>query len=364
MQKYNPYRFIVAKQRRGIKGSDLAKITGLNPKTISRLKTDTDPGKDTIEIIAKALRYPVEFFYMPNIEVLSEHAVSFRSLSKMTALNRDAAIAAGSLGILFWEWVDNRFDLPKPDVPDLRFCNPEEAAIALRQHWKIGQKPIRDIVKLIESKGVRVLSLCIDTKQIDAYSFFKNEMPYVFLNNFKTAEHSVFDTAHELGHLILHQHSELTLSKQVEAQANEFAAAFLMPRSDLSAKAPRRITAGSIIKMKKRWNVSAMALTHRLKQIGRVSDWQYRSLCIDLSKRGYRTSEPDGIERQKSVVVQRVLEALWKERITKKEIASDLNIPVDELENLLFKLTHENTRPERGKTEGLGVVSSSGEITA
>jgi len=37
MQKYNPYRFIVAKQRRGIKGSDLAKITGLNPKTISRL---------------------------------------------------------------------------------------------------------------------------------------------------------------------------------------------------------------------------------------------------------------------------------------------------------------------------------------
>ncbi len=364
MNKYNPYRYIVAKQRRAIKGSDLAKKTGLNPNTISRLKTDTDPDEETVELIAKALRYPKEFFYMPNIEILSEHAVSFRSLSKMTALNRDAAIAAGSLGMLFWEWVDKRFDLPKSDVPDLRHCDAEEAAMALRQHWKVGEKPISDIVKLIESKGVRVLSLCIDTKQIDAYSFFKNETPYVFLNNFKTAEHSVFDTAHELGHLVLHQHSELTRSKQVEAQANEFAAAFLMPRADLCAKAPRRITSNSLIKMKKRWKVSAMALAHRLKQIGRVSDWQYRSLCIDLSKRGYRTSEPDGIQRQKSVVVQQVLEALWKERVTKKQIASDLNVPLDELENLLFKLTRENVRPDINEAKRLEVITSNSESFA
>jgi len=356
MQKFNPYRFVVAKQRRKINGGDLARLAGLNQNTFTRLKNGNDPKPETVEAIAKALKYPVEFFYMPTVEVLSKDEVSFRSLSRMTAIDRDAAISAGSLGMLLWDWIEERFDLPKSDTPDFRDASPEEAAILLRQRWSLGEKPIPDIIKLLESKGVRVLSLCESTKHVDAFSFYKDGQPYVFLNNFKTPEHSVYDTAHELGHLVLHRHAELSKNKQVESEANRFAAAFLIPRADLRAKAPRRITTQNIIKLKKRWRVSAMALARSLKDIGRLSDWQYKSLCIDLSQLGYRSSEPDGIERLKSFVIQHVLETLWQEKVTTRDIASDLNVPVEELDKLLFNLTEKRPRPDKERPHGLSLV--------
>ena len=36
---------------------------------------------------------------------------------------------------------------------------------------------------------------------MNAFSFWRDGKAYIFLNNFKTAESSIFDTAHELGRL-------------------------------------------------------------------------------------------------------------------------------------------------------------------
>src|SRR3546814_6566541 len=45
-----------------------------------------------------------------------------------------------------------------------------------------------------------------DTKNVDAFSCWRNGQPFVFLNTFKSAERSRFDAAHELAHLVLHRH--------------------------------------------------------------------------------------------------------------------------------------------------------------
>jgi hypothetical protein len=44
-------------------------------------------------------------------------------------------------------------------------------------------------------------------------------------------------------------------------------------------------------------------------------------------------------ECRPGTVWQKVLIALWNERVTKDEIANQLHIPVEEIENLLFGLT-------------------------
>jgi hypothetical protein len=88
-----------------------------------------------------------------------------------------------------------------------------------------------------------------------------------------------------------------------------------------------------------------MAMAYRLHHLRIVSEWQYKTLCIELGKRGYRSGEPVGIERETSIVWKKVLSHLWSERVSKNEIANELFIPLDELEGLIWELSGERRAP-------------------
>lgn len=96
----------------------------------------------------------------------------------------------------------------------------------------------------------------------------------------------------------MHRHAGTQPSRAAEREANQFASAFLMPEDDVRARMPRFVTVDTVIDAKKRWRVSTMA--HRLHTLGILSDWQYKSACIELGRRGFRSSEPGGIERETS----------------------------------------------------------------
>jgi len=350
---FNHKRLSLARKRRRLTGKGLAELAGISAITVSRLENGgNDPDDETIEKLARALGYPREFFEDEDPEEIDTSAVSFRSLTKMSAKERDAAIAAGSLGLQLSDWVEAEFRLPSPNVLDLSYeTDPESAARSLRQFWGLGEKPIGNVLGLLEVNGVRVFSLAENTATVDAFSFWRNDRPFVFLNNFKTAEHSIYDSVHELGHLAMHRHAGTAPgsqpSRSAEREANQFASAFLMPENDVRARMPRFITVSTIIEAKKRWRVSAMAMTHRLRELDLLSEWQYKSACIELGRRGFRSGEPNGVERQTSRVWQKVLSQLWSERRTKGDISAKLHIPLDELEGLIWGLTGPVTRPSR-----------------
>ncbi|MFN4277046.1 MAG: helix-turn-helix domain-containing protein [Ferrovibrio sp.] len=350
---FNRKRLTLARERRGLTGIQLAERSGITAITISRLESGQtkQPDDDTANRLADALEYPVSFFFKVEPEELDAEIVSFRSLKKMNAKERNAALWAGSLGLEIYDWIENEYQLPTPSIPDLRGNDdPENAARLVRQEWGLGDRPIGNVLRLLESKGVRVLSLEEQNKNVDAFSFWRNGKPFVFLNTFKSAEHSIFDCGHELGHLVLHKHGDPKPTKSAEVEANRFASAFLMPAHDIRAAIPRRmISPNLVIEAKSRWKVSAMALTVRLNQVGLLSDWQYRSLCIELGKLGYRTSEKIGVEREKSAVWQQVLADLWRKRLTKEDIGKQLHIPHDEVERLVFRLAGDVNRPSSGK---------------
>jgi hypothetical protein len=89
-----------------------------------------------------------------------------------------------------------------------------------------------------------------------------------------------------------------------------------------------------------------MAMAYRLHTLGLLTDWRYKSACIELGRRGYRLEEKDGIERETSAVWKKILTQLWSEKMTKSDIAKKLNLPADEIENLVWGLTGSNARPE------------------
>jgi Zn-dependent peptidase ImmA (M78 family) len=317
---FTPSRLTLARMRRRLSKKELAEAMGLTPHSILRYEIgESGPTDDIIGRLAKSLGFPEGFFHGPDIDPPSEDAASFRSMSAMSAKERDAALAAGAIAFIVSDWVEQHFDLPTPDILDVSGDTPEIAAVSLREKWALGEQPIKNMAHLLEAKGVRLFSMAENTLTVDAFSVWRGETAYVFLNTIKSAEHSRHDAAHELGHLALHKHGG-PKGREAEDQANAFAAAFLMPSADVIATLPRVHTLNQIIEAKKRWGVSVMSLIHRLNRLGIMSPWQYRMFCRDATEKGYRRAEPLAMARELSVVWQKVLTTLWKERTDRKSV--------------------------------------------
>ncbi len=349
---FNSGRLSIARKRRQLTKKSLAEKAGISQLTLTRIETGQtqDPAEETVTALAEALSYPPDFFYLEDCEELPPEAVSFRSLSSLTARQRDSALSAGAIAHLIDDWVTKRFNLPEPNLLDLRDEYPEAAAIALRRHWGIGSKPIPHLIKLLEAKGVRVFALAESNKNVDAFSCWRNRIPYVFLNTFKSAERSRFDAAHEVGHLVLHLHGG-TSGREVEREADQFASAFLVPRDDFVSNVPMVHSLEQLIKHKSRWGVSVAALARTAFDSGVVSDWHYRELCKQISFRGYRTKEPYPIDREESVLWKKVFEELWKDRLTRNHMASQLGIPSDEISSLIGSLLNSGNQSDSKSVE-------------
>lgn len=337
--EFNSKRLTLARRRRGLTKTKLAKLVGIEVRSITGYESDEyKPDRDRLLQLSEKLHFPVQFFFGDDPDEISPDIVSFRSMSKMTSGQRDTALGAGAIALLLNQWIESRFELPRAALPDLSDeVNPETAADMLRRLWGLGELPIKNMIHLLEANGVRVFSLSIDTIQLDAFSMWHTETPFVFLNTKKSCEHSRFDAAHELGHLVLHRHAGAR-GQEVEREANAFASAFLMPRASVLANAPRMATVDQLVRFKPYWTVSVAALAYRLHNVELVSEWHYRTLCIEIAKRGYRKREPNGAHREMSQVLAKIFAALREEGITKIDIAAAINVHTDELDQLIFGL--------------------------
>jgi Zn-dependent peptidase ImmA (M78 family) len=344
----NVGRLELARKRRRYTAKTLAERANIAPVTLSRIVNRQQIADDeTIEKLVHALAFPRQFFFLDDIDSIDVSAASFRSLSAMTARERDAALASGALAYVAMDWLKAQFNLPIPDVLDLgHVLDPAAGARMLRQYWSIGERPIGNMIKLLESKGIRVFSLAENTRNVDAFSCWRNDEPYVFLNTYKSTEHSRFDAAHELAHLVLHKHGGPGQNRSAEMEAHAVASSFLMPQDDVLATIPFVTSLDHVVRTKKRWGVSISALAHRLHRLKLITDWQYRTFCIQVNRK-YGVSEPNSLPPERSTIWQKALTELWRDGLTRGHIASHLHIPSDELDNLLFGLTGDVKPPDR-----------------
>jgi len=344
MSEVNPSQITFARVRRRLTKAQLAKELSVTSRSIQNYETGAStPEPETLEKMAKLLNFPQQFFFIEErMPVIAEHGASFRSLSKMTEAMKNCALSAGAIAFKINEWIEERFNLPQANLPDLRDLSPEEAAATLRHIWGLGTAPIPNMIHLLESKGIRVFSLAEEAREVDAFCTWHEGNPFVFLNTVKSAERSRFDAAHELGHLVRDvysmQHGEIH-GPEMERQADAFASAFLMPRESVIANRPPVFTIKYLMKLKHYWGVSLAALAYRYNTLGQVTEWTYRNLCIEMAKNGYRTAEPEPMERESSQLLTKVLDYLQNHKLGRTEIAKSLCVSVDEINALTFKLT-------------------------
>jgi Zn-dependent peptidase ImmA (M78 family) len=335
---FNSSRMTVARRRSGLTKKELAERIGVEPRAVTGFEAGQYlPTDENIERISRATGFSRAFLEADDIEILSVEGVSFRSMTKMTARQRDAAIAAGSIAFVLNDWVDREFDLPEPDIPDFQGVTPEVGAQSLRQYWNLGEKPIKNMVHLLELKGVRVFSLAENCQEVDAYSVWRGMRPFVFLNTGKSAERRRYDAAHELAHLVLHRHAAPS-GLEAEKEAHAFAATFLMPTASMKALGRIVPTLDYIVRLKKTWIVSVAAMTVRLHELGLLTYYHYNRLYVELSSRGWRTSEPFGTKPETSQIWQKVFADLRRSGLGVQYLAEKLLLPANEVAKLVFGL--------------------------
>lgn len=335
---FNYKKLELARKRRSLTKKVLAEKLNLSIQTLSEWENGkTEPKTENLAELSKILKFPIDFF-CDNREVkdLVKEKVSFRALTKMKASDRELALSCGSLAIFFDSWLTDKFNLPKPNIPNFEGYSPEEAAAETKKYWNVSEEYIDNTVYLLEKNGIRVYSLCESKKDFDAFSTWINNTPYVFLNTTKSSERSRFDAMHELGHLVLHRNKKLQ-DKKIEEEANQFASCILMPKESVN-NYDIDLNIGFLIQLKQIWKVSLKALVYRLYKLDLITEWYYRLLMVDINKRGYNIQEPASVERETSVVLNKIFDILKADNITIYDIANELKLPVQELNSMIFNM--------------------------
>ena len=118
--------------------------------------------------------------------------------------------------------------------------------------------------------------------------------------------------------------------EKMERQADEFAAAFLMPSVEIKP----HLIPPSIEKFgraKSYWKVSIKAMIRRARDLRLLSPDDYRRLSIAYSKAGYSKGEPFPLEREAPALLPRMVDFhLRKLGYSISELASLLMIGEDD----------------------------------
>jgi Zn-dependent peptidase ImmA (M78 family)/transcriptional regulator with XRE-family HTH domain len=365
-----PARLTAARKRHASTIAALAVESGISTKSLSDYENaKKEPSQETLRKIADTLEVRLDYFMRAPLDEVPPDAISFRAPSKMPKRNKDMALAIASHAMELRTWIDRHFETPPVDVPTLhKFTavpdGPAQAASVLRARWGLGEAPAGNMIHLLELHGVAVFSAKTHKNDVlDAFSFRADDRPFVLLCTTKSAERGRFDAAHELGHLVLHGETAEAPGPSAEREADAFASEFLMPEADVRAQMRMNPPLDQILKKKHRWGVAAIALAYRLHDLGLLSDWLYHTTCVNLSRMGYKSGEPNGkIERESSRLLGLVMSDLLTRARGFEGLCRDLSVTPSGINSLMFNLaplvlegerqTSMPTRPELHLIQG------------
>ena len=333
---FNAEMLKLAREHREMTQTEMAAEAGVTQALVSKIENGliTAPSDDVVEKLAQVVRFPSSFFFQREKVVGFPH-FHFRKRAKLgtKALAHIAAtinIKRQHVAKLLRSY-ERPVEKPIPQLDlDATGSTPEKIAERVRAYWMLKRGPVDDLVGLIEQAGGIVILCRFGTNLLDGISFRHEGLPPLFfMNRDVPGERFRFSLAHELGHMIMHHNPGE--EAQMEDEAHRFAAAFLMPATDVKPylTSPKLSAFG---KVKAFWKVSIKSLVKRAHDLKVITDNQYRWLNVQYAKT-FKTGEPITIEIEKPLRLRSMVEYHLKElgySIT--ELAKFLSIYSDDLE--------------------------------
>ncbi len=291
---------------------DLAEKVGTTRQAIYYYETGKrQPRPEMSARLCGALCVAPEFFMLPKPEPEPSPTFFRQFKSKVRAKHRAAvevlrlwvrdSVAAVEDRVVFPDQQIPNF-FPPSDPRELSDEQIERSANALRDYWGFGGGAIREIIKLVESKGCIVVANLFDhpTEAIDGFSWWSHKgRPFLVIGcRDVKGPHRIMDVAHELGHLILHRNLDrrfLELNpdthRLIETQAFRFAGAFLMPAETFRRSVPT-VTLDTLLMIKPQWFLSVQAMLQRARDLELIDAETFVRLRKLLIHRGWLKNEP------------------------------------------------------------------------
>ncbi|MCD1621571.1 XRE family transcriptional regulator [Citromicrobium bathyomarinum] len=346
-----PARLQEARLAKRLNQTELANLVGVKRQSISAYENGAKfPEPETMSAIAHNLGQPISFFTREELPTFGESSALFYRKVGQDTNRRNMACSIyskwlGELAYTFEPLVNYpEVDLPsfEPDAPDGRYSEEEieEMAERVRAHFGLGLGPISNVVRLLEAKGVIVCRVEVPGENIEAFSFWHGDRPFIFLASDKgSAVRSRFDIAHELGHLCAHRWitqediEDPASLKAIEKEADRFSAAFLLPRKSFPNEvySPRLL---AFVDLKRRWKVAIQAMIYRCKDLGIFDDRQVTNLYKEISRKKWRTREPldgpEGIPLEQPLLLRKVADlALQSGKLSVDELKTSFRLSPD-----------------------------------
>ena len=144
--------------------------------------------------ISQELQQPISFFTKASRLTFGAHSATFFRKIGADTQRRNKACE------VFSEWFsstafafDHIANFPHVDLPQFEPRGDhyseeeiEECADATREHFGLGLGPISNVLRLLESKGILICRYTIPAENIDAFSYWSGEKPFIFLASEKT----------------------------------------------------------------------------------------------------------------------------------------------------------------------------------
>lgn len=304
-----PGRLRAARIAKRMNQAELGSALGKTRQIVSAYEQgEKSPEGATMKSIAEVLGQPISYFTSPEREGFGPFGPRFyRAIGPETKRRNLMCDVYADWQVQIARYLDDLIVYPPlllpeiaPEQGEIGYDEEEieEAAAACRKIWGLGNGPISNVLSLAESKGIITTRLVMEGERVEAFSFWNGPRPFIFLASEKnSAARARFDVAHEIGHLVLHRGvgpediCEPKTLKRLEAEANRFAGALLLPRESFPSEVfTTRLDA--FVELKVRWKVAIQAMVYRCKDLGIFDEFQITNLYKQISARKWRTQEP------------------------------------------------------------------------
>ncbi|MFI0779329.1 ImmA/IrrE family metallo-endopeptidase [Streptomyces sp. NPDC021212] len=325
----HPGMLVLARESRGLTQVDVAAaMTKMAPAGaaavsqgyVSRAESGRlTVGEGRLESYAAALGYPPDLLCLdPQVSGVGVGLIHHRKRAALSAsaLRRIhaqlALVRLQMTGITQAASTANsphRF--PRVALDDLTTA--KDAARQVRRAWDLPPGPVADVIASIEDAGGWVVVRNLGSELLDAVSQWDDlQVPLMLVNDHAPGDRCRFSVAHELGHLVMHA-GPGTPSEQ-EKQADAFAAEFLMPAADIRKAFSDGVNLARLAELKRVWRVSMSALLRRALTLNAITEWQYRTVMVEMSALGYRTAEPVEVAPERPRHVRALVDSLLSVR--------------------------------------------------
>lgn len=331
------------KRAREIKGwtqTELAEAVDVTQAAIARIEQNLLTPSDQLEQqLALQLGFPVSFFHQENTVDFPLGSLLFRQHMTLKSRERDQILQTAWATYVLYDHMAQKLRMMPLRLPRIQDDDVKTAALLTRNALGIEPDvPVKNLVNRLEKAGVVVLTIPLDIHGHDAFSLWSDRRAVIVLSHGKSGDRQRFTLGHEMGHLVRHfilwgSHDE------VEREANDFCAEFLLPEDAMREVLVKPITLSSLAELKPRWGVSVTALIERAYQLNIITTDQRKYLYkqVNLQWKGQEPANLD-IEAERPRALRKMAEMLYGTKtksISYAKLAKETAMPVNLVAEIL-----------------------------